>query len=94
MRFSTVVAALAAAPAVVSAAKGTVGFALGTKEADGSCKTQDDYEADFDAIKSASGATIVRGYAAADCNMTKAILPAAKAKGVKVVLGIWFVFPL
>ena len=91
MRFSTAAAvALAAAPAVVSAAKGTMGFALGTKEANGDCKTQSDYEADFDAIKAASGATIVRGYAAADCNMTKAILPAAEKKNFKVVLGIWY----
>ncbi|KAF9740958.1 hypothetical protein PMIN06_011607 [Paraphaeosphaeria minitans] len=90
MRFSTAAAvALAAAPAVVSAAKGTMGFALGTKEANGDCKTQSDYEADFDAIKDASGATIVRGYSASDCNMTKAILPAAEKKGFKVVLGIW-----
>lgn len=91
MRFSTAAAvALAAAPAIVSAAKGSMGFALGTKEANGDCKTQSDYEADFDAIKEASGATIVRGYAAADCNMTKAILPAAEKKGFKVVLGIWY----
>lgn len=90
MRFSVIAAALAASPAVVSAAKGTMGFALGTKEADGSCKTQQDYEQDFDAIKSASGATVVRGYAASDCDMAKNALPAAKAKGFKVVLGIWY----
>ncbi|KAF1968649.1 glycoside hydrolase [Bimuria novae-zelandiae CBS 107.79] len=90
MRFSTAAAvALAAAPAVVSAAKGSMGFALGTKEPNGDCKTQADYEKDFDAIKEASGATIVRGYAAADCDMTKAILPAAEKKGFRVVLGIW-----
>lgn len=90
MRFSTVAAvALAAMPAVLAADKGQMGFALGTKQPDGSCKTQTDYEEDFDAIADASGVKIVRGYAAADCNMTKAILPAAKAKGVSVVLGIW-----
>jgi glucan 1,3-beta-glucosidase len=92
MRFSTVaVAAMAAAPALVSAAKGSMGFALGTKLASGSCKTQQDYEQDFDAIKSGSGATIVRGYAASDCDMAKNALPAAKSKGFKVVLGIWCV---
>jgi len=89
MRFSAVTVALAAAPTIVSAAKGTMGFALGTKEANGQCKTQQDYEQDFDAIKSASGATLVRGYAASDCDMAKNALPAAKAKGFKVVLGIW-----
>ncbi|KAL5120317.1 glycoside hydrolase 3 protein [Pleosporales sp. CAS-2024a] len=80
---------MAAAPAVVSAAKGTMGFALGTKLGSGACKTQQDYEQDFDAIKSNSGATLVRGYAASDCDMAKNALPAAKAKGFKVVLGIW-----
>lgn len=90
MRFSTVAAALAASPAIAAAAKGTMGFALGTKLPSGSCKTQQDYADDFDAIKSGSGATIVRGYAAADCDMAKNALPAAKAKGFKVVLGIWY----
>jgi exo-beta-1,3-glucanase (GH17 family) len=90
MRFSTVAAALAASPAIVCAAKGTMGFALGTKISSGACKTQQDYADDFDAIKSASGSTIVRGYAASDCDMAKNALPAAKAKGFKVVLGIWY----
>jgi len=89
MRFSAVAVAMAAAPAIVAAAKGNMGFALGTKLGDGSCKTQDDYEQDFDAIKSGSGASIVRGYAASDCDMAKNSLPAAKSKGFKVVLGIW-----
>lgn len=89
MRFSTVAAALAASPALVSAAKGTMGFALGTKVASGDCKTQQDYSDDFDAIKSNSGSTLVRGYAASDCDMAKNALPAAKSKGFKVVLGIW-----
>jgi exo-beta-1,3-glucanase (GH17 family) len=90
MRFSTVAAtALAASPAIVAAAKGNMGFALGTKQPSGSCKSQTDYEADFDAIKSASGASIVRGYSASDCDSAKNIMPAAKSKGFKVVLGIW-----
>ena len=89
MRFSTVAAtAFAVAPAMVSAA-GSMGFALGTKEANGDCKTQSDYEDDFDAISAASAAKIVRGYAAADCDFAKNVLPAAKAKGFKVMLGIW-----
>ncbi|CAG9995727.1 unnamed protein product [Clonostachys byssicola] len=71
----------------VSAA-GQLGFALGVKHADGSCKYQADYEADFDAIGTA-GSSIVRIYSAADCDVTRQILPAAKNKGFKVVLGIW-----
>ena len=90
MRFSIVAAALAAAPAAVSAAeKGKMGFALGTKIGSGECKTQQDYSEDFKMIKSNSGSTIVRGYAASDCDMAKNALPAAKSAGFKVVLGIW-----
>ncbi|KAF2171393.1 glycoside hydrolase family 17 protein [Zasmidium cellare ATCC 36951] len=84
----TLAAALAAVPAAL-AAKGQMGFALGTKKTDGSCKYQADYEADFDAIQSNSGATVVRGYSASDCNNAQYILPAAKSKGFKVVLGVW-----
>lgn len=81
--------ALALAPAIASAA-GTLGFALGTKLPDGTCKTTKDYEADFDAIYSNTGSQLVRGYAAADCDYAKNILPAAKTKNFKVVLGIWY----
>ncbi|KAI4924619.1 hypothetical protein J4E85_007735 [Alternaria conjuncta] len=90
MRLSIVAAALAAAPAVVSAAeKGKMGWALGTKMGSGECKTQADYSADLKAIKDNSGSTIVRGYSASDCDMAKTALPAAKSAGFKVVLGIW-----
>lgn len=81
--------ALTAVPAL-AASKGTLGFALGTKLADGSCKYTSDYEADFDAIQSNTGSTIVRGYAASDCNCAQQILPAAKSKGFKVILGVWY----
>ena len=70
-------------------AGGTLGFALGTKKPDGSCKYTADYEADFDAILSASGSRLVRGYAASDCNAAQQILPAARAKGFQVILGVW-----
>ncbi|KAK6391038.1 hypothetical protein LTR65_004795 [Meristemomyces frigidus] len=90
MRAATTIAsiALVVAPAL-AVTKGTLGFALGTKLADGSCKYTSDYEADFDAIKSNTGSTIVRGYAASDCNCAQQILPAAKSKGFKVILGVW-----
>jgi len=77
---------LAAAPAVVSA-RGTLGFSLGDKNADGTCKSTSDYEADFDSLKGLS--TIVRTYSGTECNTPQNILPAAKNKGFKVVLGIW-----
>jgi len=88
MRFSAFATALAVAPAAVSAAKGTMGFALGTKEANGDCKTVQDYEDDFDVI-AASGAQLVRGYSASDCGFANNSLIAAKNKGFKVMLGIW-----
>lgn len=56
---------LTTAPLLATAA-GQLGFALGTKKPDGSCKYQPDYEADFDAILAASGSRIVRGYSASD----------------------------
>ncbi|KAF2667878.1 putative glucan 1,3-beta-glucosidase [Microthyrium microscopicum] len=81
--------ALSVAPSLVSAATGSLGFALGTKNADGSCKAQKDYEADFDAISANTPAKVVRGYSASDCNSAQYILPAAKSKNFQVVLGIW-----
>ena len=87
MRFSTVAAAaLAATPAVVSAA-GTLGYAIGNKKADGSCKFTADYAADFDTLKSTG--TVVRTYSASECNTAEQILPAAASKGFKVMLGVW-----
>ncbi|EMF16936.1 glycoside hydrolase family 17 protein [Sphaerulina musiva SO2202] len=89
MRTSLAALALAAVPSVFAVEKGLHGFALGTKKSDGTCKYTADYEADFDAIKDASGSSIVRGYSASDCNCAQQILPAAKNKGFKVVLGVW-----
>ena len=64
---------------------------------DGTCKTVADYEADFDALKSNAGSTIVRTYSIVDvnvpaytCQVAATILPAAKAKNVKVILGLWY----
>lgn len=84
---------LAAAPAVVSA-RGTLGFSLGDKTADGKCKTTSDWEADFEDLKDLT--TLVRTYSATECDTAQNILPAAKNKSTKdkkfkVVLGIWYV---
>ena len=81
--------ALAITPSLVSAV-GTLGFALGNINPDGSCKQQSDYEADFDAISANAGSKLVRGYAASDCNTAQNILPAAQAKSFQVMLGIWW----
>lgn len=87
MRFVTVVSlALLAGPILVSAG-GTLGFALGGKKTDGSCKLTADYEADFDALSASS--KLVRTYSSSECNTTQQILPAAATKGFKVILGVW-----
>lgn len=77
---------LAAAPALVSA-RGTLGFSLGDKNPDGTCKSTSDYESDFDGLKNL--ATLVRTYSGTECDTPQNIIPAAKKKGFKVVLGIW-----
>ena len=77
---------LAAAPALVSA-RGILGFSLGDKNPDGTCKSTSDYESDFDSLKNL--ATLVRTYSGTECDTPQNIIPAAKNKGFKVVLGIW-----
>ncbi|KAI1641450.1 glucan 1,3-beta-glucosidase [Biscogniauxia mediterranea] len=89
MRFSTICAAAAATGPIVASAAGSLGFALGNKKSDGSCKDQDDYVADFKAISSNTDSKIVRIYAASDCDVAANILPKAKAAGFTVILGIW-----
>ena len=89
MHFLSLALGLAAvAPALVSAG-GSLGFALGDKKADGTCKFQADYTADFATIGGTS--KLVRIYAASDCNTAQEILPAAKSAGFQVILGIWYV---
>jgi len=87
MRFSSIIpVALAAAPVVVSAA-GMLGYAIGDKKSDGSCKFTADYESDFETLKSTS--MVVRTYSSSECNAAQQILPAAASKGFKVILGVW-----
>lgn len=85
--------ALVAAPLAVSAT-GTLGFALGNTNPDGSCKTQSDFAADFNAISSNTDAKLVRTYSSSDsfgnpCGTPSAIMPAAQAAGFQVLLGMW-----
>ncbi|MCJ1357432.1 MAG: glycoside hydrolase 3 protein [Icmadophila ericetorum] len=89
MHVSSIVSLVAALLPLAVSAKGNLGFALGDKLADGSCKATSDYEADFDALKSSSSSTLVRTYSASECNSTQQILPAAISKGFQVVLGVW-----
>ncbi|RDW67014.1 glucan 1,3-beta-glucosidase [Coleophoma crateriformis] len=71
---------LAFAPSL-AASSGTLGFALGNKKTDGTCKFQPDWEADFSAINTDSGSKVVRIYAASDRDTAKSILPAAEKTG-------------
>ncbi|KAL2430639.1 Glucan 1,3-beta-glucosidase [Exophiala dermatitidis] len=94
MRFQTIFTiGLAAAPVAVSAG-GILGFAVGNTNPDGTCKTQDDFKADFDAIQGNSRAQVVRTYSSSDqygnpCNTPSEILAAAKETKIKVLLGMW-----
>jgi glucan 1,3-beta-glucosidase len=68
---------------------GTLGFALGNKRVDGSCKSTADYEEDMRAIRDNSGSEIVRLYSAAECDSAAQALPAARTQGFKILLGVW-----
>ncbi|KAL4942333.1 hypothetical protein BDV06DRAFT_192386 [Aspergillus oleicola] len=87
MRVAGLVTLLVAAAPALAANKGTFGLALGNENPDASCKSVEDYKKDFDAIKHLT--TIVRTYSASNCDTAKNIVPAAKAKGFKVALGVW-----
>lgn len=87
MRFSSFVSlALAAAPSFVSAA-GNLGFSLGVKNTDGSCKGKKEFADDFDALL--PHGSIVRTYSASDCNNAQPLVAAAKDKNFRVVFGVW-----
>jgi glucan 1,3-beta-glucosidase len=81
-------AAFMASPLAVSAA-GTLGFAVGNTNTDNSCKSQQDYEKDFDVLKGVT--KLVRTYTSDGCDTAKNIVPAAKAKDFQVMLGVWLV---
>ncbi|KAL2843103.1 glycoside hydrolase superfamily [Aspergillus pseudoustus] len=87
MRAAGLISLLAAASPALVAARGTLGFALGNENPDATCKSVADYKKDFDALKDLT--TLVRTYSASNCDTAKNIIPAAKAKGFKVVLGVW-----
>ncbi|KAL4917628.1 glycoside hydrolase superfamily [Aspergillus aurantiobrunneus] len=86
MRVAGLITLLAAAmPAL--AKRGTFGLALGNETPDAKCKSVEEYKKDFDAIKHLT--TVVRTYSASNCDTAQNIIPAAKAKGFKVALGVW-----
>src|SRR5262249_54724245 len=87
---ATVALLLSSLPSALAAATaGQLGFAIGSKNPDNSCKSQADFEADMAAIAQASGAKIIRIYTASECDAASKVLPAAKKQGARVVLGVW-----
>ncbi|KAK9450180.1 glycoside hydrolase superfamily [Limtongia smithiae] len=89
MRFSTVATAVTLLAAAGNAvAIGQLAFDLGAQgNSDGVCKTTADYVADFDTISSYS--TIVRVYAASDCDTLENIGPALEETGFQAFIGVW-----
>ena len=85
----TLLLAVASLP-LTAAAPGKLGFSLGVKRnSDGECKETADYEADFDILKKYTDT--IRTYATSDCNTLENIMPAVVKKGMKIVLGVWYV---
>ncbi|BFZ56038.1 glycoside hydrolase 3 protein [Savitreella phatthalungensis] len=75
--------------ALAASSAGQLGFALGSKRADGTCKNTADYAADL-AVLSAH-TKLVRIYSVSDCETMKYLMPAAAASSpaVQVMLGVW-----
>lgn len=77
------------APPDSSASEEGYGVAYAPYNDDGSCKTQDQVNQDFEAIKSYS---VVRTYGV-DCDQVSNVLNAAKTKNMQVFLGIFNLAP-
>ena len=67
------------------------GFNLGaTIPSTGACKTQADWEKDFNVMKSLPGGfASARVFASSDCNTLANAVPAAIKTGVKILVGVW-----
>lgn len=88
MRFSTIVALAATVLPFTNAYY--KGFNVGANNADGSCKTQAQWETAFNKIKGLpQGITSIRLYAASDCNTLEYAVPAAIATGMQILVGVW-----
>lgn len=88
MRFSTVIAALAASLPLTTAY--WTGFNIGANNADGSCKTTAQWTTAFNKLKGLpQHITSVRLYASSDCNTLANAVPAALNTGTKILVGVW-----
>ncbi|KAG7724893.1 hypothetical protein KL933_003309 [Ogataea haglerorum] len=87
MKFTTAVLTSLAFLIANSNAEASLGFDLGVKATDGSCKTAEDYESDLDTIS--SQASTVKVYSVSSCNTLQILGPVAEDKGFTIALGIW-----
>lgn len=88
MRFTSALVALAAALPLTQAY--WKGFNVGANNADGSCKTQAQWETAFNKIKGLpQHITSARLYAASDCNTLANAVPAAINTGFNLLVGVW-----
>jgi len=82
--------ALALAATLTGANAYWKGFNVQATLADGSCKTQSDWEADFNTMKGLPGSfASIRVYASSDCNTLANAVPAAIATGGQILVGVW-----
>jgi glucan endo-1,3-beta-D-glucosidase len=82
--------ALALAASLTGANAYWKGFNVQATRADGSCKTQADWEQDFNTMKQLPGGfTSMRVYAASDCNTLANAVPAAINTGGQILAGVW-----
>ena len=82
--------ALALAATLTGANAYWKGFNVQATLANGACKTQSDWEDDFNLMKTLpSGYTSMRVYASSDCNTLENAVPAAIATGGQILVGVW-----
>ena len=87
MRFSNI---LSMSCLAASAQAYWKGFNLPATLPSGACKSVNDWKKDFAVVKGLPGKfNAVRLYASSDCNTLANAAPAAKASGVKVLVGVW-----
>ncbi|TVY28705.1 putative glucan endo-1,3-beta-glucosidase [Lachnellula hyalina] len=82
--------ALALAATLTGANAYWKGFNVQATLADGTCKSQADWENDFNKLQSLPGGfSSLRVYAASDCNTLANAVPAAVATGGQILVGVW-----
>ncbi|TVY20102.1 putative glucan endo-1,3-beta-glucosidase eglC [Lachnellula arida] len=82
--------ALALAATLTGANAYWKGFNVQATLSDGTCKSQSDWENDFNLLKSLPGGySSLRVYAASDCNTLANAVPAAVATGGQILVGVW-----